>query len=65
MLTRLEYQKEMPQFFQVLVDKSVEKRGITLEIGGELFTGFALRRYRPWRGQQSREKSEISAEYPH
>lgn len=44
MLTRLEYQKEMPQFFQVLVDKSVEKRGITLEIGGELFTGFALRR---------------------
>jgi hypothetical protein len=44
MLTRLEYQKEMPQFFQRLVDKSVEKRGITLGIGGELFTGFALRR---------------------
>jgi len=34
MPTRLEFQKEMPQFVSEVVDKSVEKRGVTRGIGG-------------------------------
>ena len=39
-----EFQKEMPQFFSEVVDKSVEKKGITRGIGGQFFPGLSLRR---------------------
>ena len=39
-----EYQKEMPDFSPLLVDKSVEKRGITLGNGGKLSSDLSLRR---------------------
>ncbi len=43
MLSSPEYQKEMPEFSQLLVDKSVEKRGITRGNGGELSSDLSLR----------------------